>query len=58
MFSGNDNALIANTLDQLSNDEELRSISTGGLLRELEEHGTHYGLLILVFDRGQPLQIR
>lgn len=58
LFSSHDEEIVASALDRLSRDEELGSISNGGVLRAMEEHGTHHGLLILVLDRGQSLQVR
>lgn len=58
LCSSHDEEVISNALDQLSRDEELRSISTGGVIRVIEENAIHHGFLILVLNRGEQLQIR
>ncbi|MGX5915536.1 hypothetical protein ACR0ST_12470 [Aliidiomarina sp. Khilg15.8] len=58
LFSGDDKASIMNTLEQLSDDESVLSISGGGFLRHLEEHGSHYGMLVVIIDNDLPLSIK
>lgn len=58
LFSAQDHDQVVSTLDELARDERLKDISRGGILRRIEDAGTHYGLYILVLDRGEPLSLR
>ncbi|TRW50363.1 hypothetical protein FM042_05905 [Aliidiomarina halalkaliphila] len=57
LFSAYDAADVSTLLDNVSRDRDVQGLSRGGVLRTIEDNGSHYGLLILVLDRGEPLKL-
>lgn len=58
IFSGQNKQDVVATLNDFIEDEALKAISGGGLIRHIEENGVSYGMLVLVFKNEIPLSIR
>src|SRR5690554_2929341 len=58
LFTRQDRQSVIQTLDNLSRDEEINSISGGGYMRHIVENGIHYGMIVVVFKDEVPLTIR
>lgn len=58
LFTGRNGESVLQTLDSLSRDVEIGSISGGGYMRHIVENGIHYGIIVVVFKDEVPLTIR
>lgn len=54
LFTGRNGESVLQTLDNLSRDEEIGSISGGGYMRHIVENGIHYGMIVVVFKDEVP----